>query len=362
MPKVYFTHTEPISAEPKELKAIGVLESDSAKIFYIESRFLKFLKRTKSSIIKKYVYVPQESKDKIHTVLLEKGFTPYDDTYIKEYRNVWCRININYDFREVIQLELIISSPKNLENLLNKLKEELINSLGKIDITDKICIFWYSWVRDRIVSQSFVVKYDETFYPEAYPYLENVENIFDEYIKSQENVLILRGSPGTGKTRFIRWLLQHVGVLNVRMKNNDSMPTVTYIKDRILLMQDSFYAQLMSNYRNENSFLIVEDMDFDLGPRKEGNFAMPNLLSLSDGLIPFKMKCIFTTNLPGINHIDEALLRPGRLFKVIETRKLNPSEAAILIEKITGKKIIIKDNLSLAEIYKIAKEVRNERI
>jgi ATP-dependent 26S proteasome regulatory subunit len=47
-------------------------------------------------------------------------------------------------------------------------------------------------------------------------------------------------------------------------------------------------------------------------------------------------KIIFTTNLPNIGDIDEALLRPGRCFGSINIRTLQRDEAARLIAKLCG--------------------------
>jgi hypothetical protein len=45
-------------------------------------------------------------------------------------------------------------------------------------------------------------------------------------------------------------------------------------------------------------------------------------------------KIIFTTNLPNVSDIDEALLRPGRCFANVRTRALIPAEAARLIARL----------------------------
>jgi hypothetical protein len=47
-------------------------------------------------------------------------------------------------------------------------------------------------------------------------------------------------------------------------------------------------------------------------------------------------KIIFTTNLPNIGDIDEALVRPGRCFAVLRTRSLEHGEAQSLVTKLCG--------------------------
>jgi hypothetical protein len=47
-------------------------------------------------------------------------------------------------------------------------------------------------------------------------------------------------------------------------------------------------------------------------------------------------KIIFTTNLPNVGDIDEALVRPGRCFATVRTRALERREAELLLSRISG--------------------------
>jgi len=47
-------------------------------------------------------------------------------------------------------------------------------------------------------------------------------------------------------------------------------------------------------------------------------------------------KIIFTTNLPNIGDIDEALVGPGRCFATVRARALERSEAELLLSRISG--------------------------
>jgi hypothetical protein len=53
-------------------------------------------------------------------------------------------------------------------------------------------------------------------------------------------------------------------------------------------------------------------------------------------LRPMRRKILFTTNLPNVGDIDDALLRPGRCFGNVRTRALNRSEAAKLVTRVQG--------------------------
>jgi SpoVK/Ycf46/Vps4 family AAA+-type ATPase len=74
--------------------------------------------------------------------------------------------------------------------------------------------------------------------------------------------------------------------------------------------------------------IVVEDGDSLLTPRSQGNIMMPELLNETDGIgSNHTRKLVITTNVAHIRDIDEALMRPGRCYGVIECRLLTPDEA-----------------------------------
>jgi SpoVK/Ycf46/Vps4 family AAA+-type ATPase len=124
---------------------------------------------------------------------------------------------------------------------------------------------------------------------------------------------------------------------------------VTY--DSHLLDSDGFFASFLT--REDANLLIIEDADDLLQARSEGNKLVEKLLNASDGMVSFShKKLIFSTNLPNINMIDPALIRPGRCFDILEFRRLNQEEANVVAQNYYGDaapKLEGKD-FSLAEI------------
>jgi hypothetical protein len=151
----------------------------------------------------------------------------------------------------------------------------------------------------------------------AYPWLgEPLGSFVDRYLASDASVLILIGPPGTGKTTFVKNLIHRAGT-NAK---------VTY--DERVMANDSLFANFVEG--NEQ-FLVMEDADAFLSARTDGNTVMHKFLNVADGLISAKgKKLIFSTNVPKISDIDEALMRPGRCFGVLEFRALTREEAAPL--------------------------------
>lgn len=178
---------------------------------------------------------------------------------------------------------------------------------------------------------------------EMYPFLkdESLESFYDRFMDSNSNILLLIGPPGTGKTTFIRGLLSHT----------NSSAYVTY--DPSILEKDHIFAEFIGS---DSSIMVLEDSDNFLKPRSDGNTMMAKFLNLGDGLVTTKgKKLIFSTNLPSIRDVDEALTRPGRCFGVLNFDGLTHEEAMTLKNKL-GNTDVLSDkgddsHYTLAEIF-----------
>lgn len=192
---------------------------------------------------------------------------------------------------------------------------------------------------------------DDIIHPEAYPVIKDINKFVEDYIKSSEPILILRGKTGSGKTRLIRSILRDMS----NMKEDDySSISVSYTMDDTLLMSDGFFVDFLnSNY----DVLVLEDLDEYLKSRKEGNNTMSKLLTVSDGIVQsVDKKIIISTNLNTIGEFDEALLREGRCFANVRFRKLDWGESKKLIFKLSPDFDIFnleQKEYSVAEIYEI---------
>jgi hypothetical protein len=160
---------------------------------------------------------------------------------------------------------------------------------------------------------------------EMYPWLdgENLPDYYDRFMESDASILLLIGPPGTGKTTFIRGLLQHT----------EQSAIVTY--DANILSKDYLFAQFIEGDRG---ILVIEDADNFLGARSDGNDMMHKFLNVGDGLVTTKnKKMIFSTNLPSIRDIDPALIRPGRCFDIVNFSPLSEEQAQALAKRINVK-------------------------
>jgi hypothetical protein len=157
---------------------------------------------------------------------------------------------------------------------------------------------------------------------EMYPWLdgEPLTEYYERFMHSEASILLLIGPPGTGKTTFIRGLLQHTRQSAI----------VTY--DATILAKDYVFAQFIEGDR---SIMVIEDADNFLGNRSDGNGIMHKFLNVGDGLVTTKnKKLIFSTNLPSIKDIDPALIRPGRCFDIVNFNPLDAEQASKLAVKL----------------------------
>lgn len=182
----------------------------------------------------------------------------------------------------------------------------------------------------------------------AYPWFENgYESFIDSYLESDASILILIGPPGTGKTSLLKNLIH-------RSKSNAK---VAY--DEAVLSNDGFFASFMED---DARFLVMEDADNFLNKRSNGNNMMHRFLNVSDGLISASdKKLVFSTNLPSVKDIDDALIRPGRCFDVVTFSSLTRLQAQQVIDEAGTGTLPDKELITLAEIFSTQQNARNAK-
>ncbi len=245
------------------------------------------------------------------------------------------------------------------EKIARRTEFKIRDRLGPVLLTGPVfSLNWFFQSGAGIEHVAIDEKVDDILFDEAYPCLhEGVEAFIDKYLNSDESVLVLQGPPGTGKTRLIRGIL---GELSQRRNNYGQ---IIYTTDSRLLESDEIFVEFITSKADA---FVVEDADQILKPRSDGNSEVHRFLNVADGVVRSQgRKVIFSTNLPNLGDLDEALVRPGRCFAHIYVRPLSSVEGNRLLAKICGSMSLSNTRLQsqknasyrLADLYRIAEKM-----
>jgi hypothetical protein len=241
-------------------------------------------------------------------------------------------------------------------------KERLEAKAGSTRITEPMfTIDWYFATSNGLDSASIEELATDEVRDRAYPGIEGgVKAFIERFLDAKETVLVLQGPPGTGKTRLIRAILAEIS----RRKGHSAR--VMYTGDQKLLQGDELFVKFITGH--EDAF-VMEDADHVMKPRSEGNDHLHRFLTIADGVVRSQgRKIVFSTNLPNVGDLDEALVRPGRCFARLNVRKLTGAEARSLAMEIAGGDAELarraasafaeeKHGHSLAEVYQVLNAV-----
>ncbi len=209
-------------------------------------------------------------------------------------------------------------------------KATLLVKAGSTRITEPMFTIEWCFVASGGLDSAFIEELaDDCLHDRAYPEIkEGVRAFVAGYLDARETVLVLQGPPGTGKTRLVRAILGELS----RRKGEPAQ--ALYTGDMKALAQDEIFVRFITGQQDA---FVVEDADHLLKPRADGNQHLHRFLTIADGVVRSQgRKIIFSTNLPNVGDLDDALIRPGRCFARLHVRTLTAAEAQALAEEIAA--------------------------
>ena len=168
-----------------------------------------------------------------------------------------------------------------------------------------------------------------------------VSRLVEDALPADKAGLILfHGSPGTGKTSYIKNLITKFDNLSFIFLQNE------FVNE---LLNPDFISFLL---KNRNAVLLIEDAEKVLTTREYSNenSVVSTILQLTDGLfsdyLNIKIICTFNTS---IEKIDKALLRKGRMIAYYEFKPLVAEKASELLKSMELEPT--EDEMTLADIF-----------
>ena len=214
-----------------------------------------------------------------------------------------------------------------------RVKERLIAKAGSTRITEPMFSVEWTFLNSHGGLESAWIEEmaNDRLSDLAYPEIAGgVKRFIARYIDAPETVLVLQGPPGTGKTRLIRAIL---GEISRRVSEGEEAIAL-YTGDMRVLYSDEVFVRFITG--RQDAF-VIEDADHLLKPRADGNEHLHRFLTIADGVVRAQgRKIIFSTNLPNVGDLDDALVRPGRCFAHVNVRNLTAPEAQALAEDIAS--------------------------
>ena len=163
--------------------------------------------------------------------------------------------------------------------------------------------------------------------------------------KDGKGLVLLHGTPGTGKTHYLKYL-------------------ASKIKDKRVLFIPPYLADFITSPEmtpflidNSNSILFIEDAERVITDRNNGGAnGVSNILNITDGILSdiLKIQIVATFNMDKAK-IDTALLRKGRLIAEHKFDALPVDDSNNLLNSL-GKEANASKPMTLTEIYNVEEE------
>ena len=170
-----------------------------------------------------------------------------------------------------------------------------------------------------------------------------VENL----TRRNHGITLLRGTPGTGKTSYLRKLMVELCKSHFFLYLPMRLGGIFNAPDGI-----QFWVEQKRQNPRRKMVVILEDAEHFLMERGPDNAsAVSDLINAGDGLLGdfLQLHLICTVN-SEVARLDKAVTRPGRMLAYREFKRLTPTQAQKLA---AAKNLQIKpqESYSLAEIY-----------
>jgi len=224
------------------------------------------------------------------------------------------------------------------------IKEYERNSIGMMSVEGSGDLY----VKEFTLDKKFKINDLDLHYGDEFKTFH--AELFKKLKGDKKGLVLLHGDPGTGKTFYIRYLLQCLAKTKKKV--------LYFPPSMVEAVTDPTFFNFITNWtmdNGKNSILLIEDAEPLLVSREANrNMGITNLLNLTDGILNdiLSIQIIATFN-TSLGELDKALLRPERLIARKEFKKLTIDNSMKLVELLGMDPATVKKEMSLAEIYSV---------
>lgn len=337
---------------------------NNSKYNYIENLLID-----KKNIEKAFELIKQKYKE---------NFTFYENKDFLRIEDKESQFSLHFfKIDEINQFLILTQTLSQLKEFVDFFKELIHKSADYEEI--EYHKMWLDATGKLKTNTKFLTKDIFDGIKDYYPLLDtNV--LLNDFFTSDENILLLLGEPGVGKSKFITFILKSIlsdQDLYKKILNNNKaidglesgLVNILDVKDYKVLIDSSFWGNLEdSSYH----IILLDDMDHLLGTRKkdqeiqsqldiDSNNFINQFLTFSDGILKNNVKFIITTN-NAPKEIDKALLREGRMFDILQYRALYLEEVEEVFKGLEFDFSLFKEKFPDTKeitISKLAKFIKN---
>ncbi|MEH0156091.1 AAA family ATPase [Limibacter armeniacum] len=267
---------------------------------------------------------------------LEKDY-PYDYTFKGKSNSIMVLVELNNN--ELFVQFLYDAADKALEKWVLETNHKLRSQLGlrKTPIFKVLTKGRDKFDTEEVKADHFEIDLDNLYNDSFKPVDKIIQTSLE---KDKAGLILLHGTPGTGKTSYIKSLIsQHKEKSFIFVQNE-------FVQE---LLDPEFISFLL---KHRNAILIIEDAEKVITTREDSkvNSVVSNILQLTDGLfsdyLSIKIICTFNTS---IDKIDKALLRKGRMIADYEFEPLTSDKTNKLLDTLGHHSE--KEEMTLADIF-----------
>ena len=288
---------------------------------------------------RKYTYAESLLFDLDNGIMIHLNSGSLDDNLESVFKEDFS-VDKMYNIFRGCQVSFLPDKKEEVDELIELVEKSMMKKISEASL-QMICKSNGSFYLTPITIKKPLITDLKLHYGEEF---EAVHNTIINALKCEEShgLILLHGLPGSGKTHYIRYLIQEFTDKQLIYVPPDMTSSIS---------TPEFFPFML---QNKDSILIIEDAENIIKSREDKTSttqSVANLLNLSDGLLGDSLhQPIIATFNCEINSIDSALLRKGRLISQHEFSKLSTEDAQKLSNQL-GFSTKITEPMTLADIY-----------